>query len=40
MGKRSEVVKLGNEVVVFGIVQGQPCNKRTMQNELYKDNHL
>jgi hypothetical protein len=40
VGKRSEVVKLGNEVVVFGIVQGQPCNKRTMQNELYKDNHL
>jgi len=34
----SEVVRLGNEVVVFGIVQGQPC-KRIMQNQLSKDFH-
>jgi hypothetical protein len=39
VGKRSEVVRLGNEVVVFGIVQGQPC-KRIMQNQLSMDNHL
>ncbi len=27
VGKRSEVVRLGNEVVVFGIVQGQTVQK-------------
>jgi hypothetical protein len=35
VGKRSEVVKLGNEVVVFGIVQGQPSLKDYAKFPIY-----